>query len=277
MGSRVIFRHPLVRSAVYQTAPASDRRIADDALAETTDPRTNPDRRAWHRAQAASGPDEDVAAELERSAGRGAGHAPGRRTRRGPRIAVHRGGGPAGQSRARPVGPVARAQIAFAVSRGSDAPPMLLKAAKQLKSLDVGPARETYLDTLWAAMFVGRLAGGTDLLEAAEAAYTAPPSLQPPRAPDLLLDGLALLLTRGYPAGTPTLKRALNAFQSKSIAMERNGGGDPLAPARLPHRRGSVGRQGLGGALHPPRPARPCHRHAQRAPNRPQQHGSVCI
>ncbi|MDT5366383.1 MAG: hypothetical protein QOC62_814 [Mycobacterium sp.] len=251
--ARVIFRHPLVRSAVYQTAPASDRRIAHRALAEATDPRTDPDRRAWHHAQAASGPDEDVAVELERSAGRAQARGglaaaaafltraaeltpePARRAERALAAAqsTHQAGtpdaalellsiaevGPLGNLQRAQVD-LLRAQIAFAVSRGGDAPPLLLKAAKQLEPLDVGLARETYLETLWAAMFVGRLAGGAGLLEAAEAAYAAPPPPQPPRAPDLLLDGLAMLLTQGYPAGIPILNRALNAFQSESIAME---------------------------------------------------------
>jgi DNA-binding CsgD family transcriptional regulator/tetratricopeptide (TPR) repeat protein len=253
VGARVIFRHPLVRSAVYQTAPASDRRIAHRALAGATDPRTDPDRRAWHRAQAASGPDEDVAVELERSAGRAQARGglaaaaaflaraaeltpePARRAERALAAAqaTHQAGTPDAAlellsiAEVGPLGNLQRAQvellrtqIAFAVSRSNDAPPLLLKAAEQLEPLDVCMARETYLETLWAAMFVGRLAGGTGLLEAAEAASAAPPSPQPPRAPDLLLDGLAMLLTQGYPAGIPILNRALNAFQSESITME---------------------------------------------------------
>jgi DNA-binding CsgD family transcriptional regulator/tetratricopeptide (TPR) repeat protein len=253
VGARVIFRHPLVRSAVYQTAPAGDRRIAHRALAEATDSGTDPDRRAWHRAQAAPRPDEDIAAELERSAGRaqargGLGAAAAFLARAAeltpePKLraeralaaaqATHQAGTPdaaLGLLSIAEVGPLdnlqraqvdlLRAQIAFAVRRGSDAPPLLLKAAKLLEPLDVGLARETYLETLWAAMFVGRLASGADLLEAAEAARAAPPSPQAPRAPDLLLDGLAVLLTQGYPAGTAMLKRALNAFHSESISRE---------------------------------------------------------
>ena len=251
VGARVIFRHPLVRSAVYQTAPVSDRRIAHRALAETTDPGIDPDRRAWHCAQSVLEPQEDVAAELERSAGRAQARGglaaaaaflaraaeltpePARRAQRALAAAqaTYRAGNPDAAldllSTAE-LGPLdnlqlaqvklLRAQVAFAVSRGSDVPPLLLAAAKLLEPLDVGLARETYLQALWAARFVSR--GGAGLMEAAEAALAAPPAPQPPRASDLLLDGLAVLLTGGYPAGIPILKRALSAFHRRSVTRE---------------------------------------------------------
>jgi DNA-binding CsgD family transcriptional regulator len=251
VGARVIFRHPLVRSAVYQTAPVSDRRIAHRALAETTDPGIDPDRRVWHRAQSVLEPQEDVAAELERSAGRAQARGglaaaaaflaraaeltpePARRAQRALAAAqaTHRAGNPDAALEllsTAELGPLdnlqlaqvklLRAQVAFAVSRGSDVPPLLLAAAKLLEPLDVGLARETYLQALWAARFVSR--GGAGLMEAAEAALAAPPAPQPPRASDLLLDGLAVLLTGGYPAGIPILKRALSAFHRRSVTRE---------------------------------------------------------
>jgi hypothetical protein len=110
-----------------------------------------------------------------------------------------------------------RAEIAFAVSRGGDAPLLLLNAARQLEPLDVRLARETYLEALSAALFAGRMARGGDALEVAKAARMAPPAPHPPRASDLLLDGLAVLLTAGYAAGTPILKRALGTFRSGGI------------------------------------------------------------
>jgi DNA-binding CsgD family transcriptional regulator len=111
-----------------------------------------------------------------------------------------------------------RGQIEFAVNRGRDAPPLLLKAAKRLEPLDQRLARETYLDALIAVFFPGLLAPGPSVLEVARAARTAPPSSQPSRASDLLLDGLALLITEGYAAGTPTLRRAVNAFRGEDIS-----------------------------------------------------------
>jgi DNA-binding CsgD family transcriptional regulator len=114
---------------------------------------------------------------------------------------------------------VLRAQIAFAVNRGRDAPPLLLKAAKRLEFLDARLARETYLDALTAAVLAHRLATGVGLLQVADAVRASPP-VRSPRASDLLLDGWVLLITEGYEAGTPMLKRALRAFRSQSVPRD---------------------------------------------------------
>jgi DNA-binding CsgD family transcriptional regulator len=253
IGARVRFRHPLVRSAVYRAASPADRQRVHEALAEVTDPASDADRRAWHRALATAGHDEDVAAELEHSAGRaqlrgGVAAAaafleraatltadPASRARRllGAAQATHQAGAPEAalallaEAQAGPLDELQDAQaellgalIAFTSSRGSDAPPLLLRAAKRFEPLDATLARDTYLYALMAAQLAGRFAAGA-ALEVAQAARAAPPS-PTPRAPDLLLDGFAVLITEGHGAGAPILRRALNAFRSEDIAD--NGG-----------------------------------------------------
>ena len=148
---------------------------------------------------------------------------------------------------------VLRAQIAFAVNRGRDAPPLLLKAAKRLESLDARLARETYLDALTAAVLAHRLATGTGLLQVADAVRTAP-SVLPPRASDLLLDGWVLLITEGYQAGTPMLKRALSVVSQQ---VRPQGRGDPLALARLSHGLRALGRRNVASVFRAPGRARP--------------------
>jgi DNA-binding CsgD family transcriptional regulator len=253
-GAQVTFRHPLVRSAIYKSASADERREVHNALAEATDPQLDPDRRAWHFAQAAPGPDEDVASELERSADRAQARGglaaaaaflqrsalltvePASRARRGlaaARVMARAGAFDAAlrlleMAEAGPLDELQRAraellrgQIAFASSRGSEAPPLLLKAAQSFERLDVGLARQTYLEALSAAQYAGRFAtGGGTMREVAEAARAAPAASQPPGAPDLLLDGLALLNTQGYAAAGPTLERALSAFSSEDISTQ---------------------------------------------------------
>ena len=253
LGEGVVFRHPLARSAVYRASGPEERSEVHRALAEATDPEIDPDRRAWHRAQAAFMPDEDVAAELERSAARALARGgfaaaaaflerssaltPEAARRAGRALAAAQAKQEAGaldealtlvtKAEAGPLDEfqraqvdVLRARISFAADRGSEAPRLLLTAARRLEALDVRLAREIYLDALTATLFAGRLGGGCDARQVATAARAAPPSPSPPRAADLLLDGLALLITEGHTAATPTLRKALTAFHSDEIGAE---------------------------------------------------------
>ena len=110
-----------------------------------------------------------------------------------------------------------RGEIVFASGLGSDAPPLLLKAAKRLEPLEADLARETYLTAWMAALFAGRLAGAGDLLEVSRAARTLPPPADP-RPVDLVLDGLALMVTDGPAAAAPTLRQAVSAFSGTDVS-----------------------------------------------------------
>jgi DNA-binding CsgD family transcriptional regulator/tetratricopeptide (TPR) repeat protein len=110
--------------------------------------------------------------------------------------------------------------MAFATSHSGEASALLLQTAGRLEQIDPKLARETYLDALAAAIFAGRLAGTVGLPEIAVAVRGAPAAPQPPRAPDLLLDGLAILITDGYAAGVPVVRRAVSAFRSGDAAIE---------------------------------------------------------
>jgi DNA-binding CsgD family transcriptional regulator len=254
VGARIEFAHPLVRSAAYRSAAFDVRHRVHRALAEATDQETDPDRRAWHRAHATSGPDEDVAAELERSAGRAQARGglaaaaafleraaalspdPERRARRAlqaaeakqlagePRAALTllatAVDGQCGELQSAGAQRL-RGQIALDLRRGAEAVPFLLDAAGRLESVDPALARETHLEALRAASISGRL-GGDALLRAAEAARNAPAPAGVPRAVDLLLHGLAVRFTDGYAASAAPLRRALSAVRDESGRIEQD-------------------------------------------------------
>ena len=259
-GARVQFRHPLVRSAAYRSASRQEREQVHRALADATDPEIDPDRRAWHRAQATPGPDEQVAEELERSAGRARARGgmaaaaaflersamltpePARRAQRLLAAATAKRDAGALDAalgllvavEARPLDELMRArvdlvrgQIALEQRRGSDAGRLLASAARRLEPLDVELARETHLEALGAAMANDLVIPG-GVLEAAEAARAAPPGPEPPRAVDVLLDAFAMRLTDGYAAAAPTLTRALELLLALEAHRRRS---PPLAVA----------------------------------------------
>jgi DNA-binding CsgD family transcriptional regulator len=245
------FRHPLVRSVAYWSADHQDRQRAHGALAAVTDPERDPDRRAWHRAHA-SGPDEAVAAELERSADRALAQGgmaaaaaflqraaeltPDDSTRTERELAAAENALNAGQLsdvvqllavlEGRPLGELQRArcellraQIAFASNRGGDAVFLLLAAARRLEPLLPEFACDTYKAALQAALFVGRLAGEPGLVEVARAARQAPVAV-PSRRVDRLMLGTAVLLEDGLAVAVPQLRRAYQAFLTEEVPAE---------------------------------------------------------
>jgi DNA-binding CsgD family transcriptional regulator len=247
-GARVRFRHPLVRSAAWRGADVRDLREVHGALAAVTE--LDPDRRAWHHAQASTGPDDEVATELERSAdraqARGGFAAAAAFLERAAELTpgpVHRAARVLAAAQARlqagefgpaldllataEAGPVddlgraridlLRARIAYASRRGNEAARLLLAAAKRLGPLDVELARETYLNAFSAVMYAGRFADAADLAEVAAAVPRA--TTDRTRKRDVLLEGLAALVGDGYPAALPIVRRALRAYRTEEISV----------------------------------------------------------
>ena len=250
IGARVEFSHPLVRSAAYRTASIDDRLRTHRALGEATDPDADPDRRAWHRANGTPAPSEQMAEELERSAGRaqargGAAAAaaflqravtftddPARRGERAlaasqanllagafdtalALLTTAEAGQLDGFQRARV--DLVRAQVAFTSGFGSDAPPLLLTAAQALEPFELDLARETYLAAWGAAEMAGSVLGPGVLLDICRAVQALPAPTGDPRPLELLLEGLALLMTDGHAKAAPTLQRAANALTAISL------------------------------------------------------------
>ncbi|MFF5075414.1 ATP-binding protein [Actinoplanes sp. NPDC000266] len=254
IGAQVRFRHPLVRSAVHRSASVDERRAAHAALARATDATTDPDRRAWHLAQASAGPDEDVAAELERSADRAqarGGFAAAaalldrsadltpepavRFERRLAAVRSHLRAGAFDTARALLAAAesevtddlagarvtLLRGQVASASDAGGDAPLQLLEAARLLEPLDTALSRRTYSDAWAAAMFAGHLAKpGGDLLEVSQAARSGPQPDVPLRPFGRMSEGLYVLVTDGRVAAEPMLREALGALLAGDLPDE---------------------------------------------------------
>jgi DNA-binding CsgD family transcriptional regulator len=234
-GTRVRFYHPLARTAAYVAAEASERRLAHRVLAEVTDPVADPDRRAWHRAQATAVPDDDIAAELDRSAARAQARGgvaaaaafleraaelsldPVRRIERTFAAArVHLEAGAADRAAdlltttegsgldefQQAEADLLRGRIAFVRVGEGDGPTYMLRAAHRLATLDPDRSRESYLEALEMGLLVGRATGVMDVVLAAAKS-------SPSHDPDIL-DALTALAAEGHHVAVPLIREALD-------------------------------------------------------------------
>jgi DNA-binding CsgD family transcriptional regulator len=253
-GPRLLFRHPLIRSAVYNSASETERRIAHGALAQATDPETDPERRAWHRAQAVVDADGEVAADLQRCATRSqargglaaaaafleraADLTPERAERVARRLAAVQAHLQAGAFAAasgllavagsEAVDELEHAQVeltrglvAAASSVSSEASLQLLTAARRLEPLAMPLARQTYLDAWVAALFAGHLARPAgNLVQVSRAARSLPRPTGPISPFDELLEGLATQICESRSTAAPILRRAFGRLLTGSISTE---------------------------------------------------------
>ena len=261
IGSQVEFRHPLIRSVIYQTMPLRQRRLIHRALAAAGDG-SEPDRVAWHLGMAAAGPDEAVAARLEQAAGRArdrGGYAAAvmflsraaelsadECLRAGRLLAASEAALIAGQpiragallEAATPKlgDPLARAQarrlhgtIRCALGQAGEASSILLAAVRALAPYDPRGARETLLEAAEAALFAGWSASQAVMPEVAAAARAMPdvPESETSAA-DLLLDGFVARAAAGYPAAVPLFRRAIALLSAGELSPADGLGGFAL-------------------------------------------------
>lgn len=252
-GRRIWFRHPLVRAAAYRTATLQKRLEVHRALADVTDPVSDGDRRAWHRASSTVAPDEEIAVELEQSAGRAKARGgllgaaalleraalltPDGARRANRTLAAAKAKRDAGalESALGLLSAVAseppselrsalaeqlRGRIAFDQRRGREAAELLRSAAQRLEPFDPTLARDTHLEALAAAVWASGPEGQDLVRKAAEAARVAPRREAGPRTADLLLDAIALRVTEGYEQAAPALTRALAAARNHNVGAD---------------------------------------------------------